>query len=133
MAAPQLSVQQFASIVTGQNTPPWHLAIQPGEESAAPVHLGDLITQMSAQEVVVFTQLRNPDIFSLSSGPQSLEQQEFLFSRTNLTADDITALSESLAQQGLTLVYISPDFRIVGIKGTMGAFGRTWPLLGSHR
>ena len=122
MAAPQLTVKQFASIVTGQQGPPWRLAIQPGQQPAAPVSLRSLIAEMSATEVLTFFQVRNPNIF-LAPGSLSAADQELLLATTCMSRDDLHLFAANLPAD-LSLVYISPDWKTLGLRGTMASFAQ---------
>jgi hypothetical protein len=134
MAASQLTVDQFAAISTSQIQPPWTLRVQSNQLNGAPVSLRSIIAEMSAMEVAVFFQLRSPLIYTLALASLGytgvapgetipLFDQQYIFERTWLSRDDLSQLVTGLATLNLRLVYVSADWRVVGIAGAMGNLG----------
>ena len=122
-----LTVVQTMEIATQSSSPPWHVAdllpIFQGTPAVGPsgMSLRAVVSRLSAQDATFFVQVRDPAIFPLLAtfSPAELREAFLVNWPTSPSKSTLQGLSAAVDRSGAAIVYVSRDWRTVGIRGSI--------------
>jgi hypothetical protein len=126
-----LTVRQALALTTGHQQPPWRVnewrsILKVNQPS--PLSVRKIIVGLEQQKCVFFLQARGSSLLKTASNLDQIRSNW----KTALgpTKRDLQVLASELSANGISIIFISADRRIIGISGVIGLFGgvNVYPL-----
>ena len=116
--ANSLTTKQLAAISTGSLVPPWHLGQLPTIYKLNPLSLRSLLAKVGGKDTISYISVRDTSILKSAATFDALKA---VWNTSQPTKATLIQLSNLLNSVGGRIVYISPNFQDVGVRGTFEA------------
>lgn len=114
----QLTIPELAAICLGPDKSPWSLKDLLGLYKVKTLSLQSLVTKVSAAKAIYYVQVRDLELLEGVSTVAGLSDK---WSAAVPSRDTLIALNKMLNSAGASIVYISFDWRTVGIYGSFAS------------
>lgn len=122
-----MTTLQLFAISTGNNVGPFQLStLRSAYKITGTFSLRSLINKVDASTVILWVAVRDFSILNSAANPSQLASQ---WNTAQPSKATLVGLSQLLGSVGASIVYLSPDWRMLGIRGNTAALG----TLGSLR
>jgi hypothetical protein len=114
----QITIPELAAICLGPDKSPWSLKDLLGLYKVKTLSLQSLVTKVSAAKAIYYIQVRDLELLQGVSTVAALSDK---WSAAVPSRDTLIALNKMLTSAGASIVYISFDWRTVGIYGSFAS------------
>jgi hypothetical protein len=122
-----MNIFQLFAVSTANTTGPWKISsLRTQYKIQGPLSLRLLVNKVQLATNILWVQVRDPSILLSAKTPPELASQ---WNTTAPSKSTLVQLSQTLASVGAAMVFVSSDWRTVGIRGTFGSLA----ALGSLR
>jgi hypothetical protein len=115
---PMLTARQVISVITRSSIPPWHFSALRHKDGTR-LSLRDTINAISPKKLICFIRLADPTLLNVVNNVSDLRAK---FATATPSKATIDRLSQLLTSAGASIKYISQDWRVLGISGTVASF-----------